>query len=215
MVRRSLATPRRPRSLWKQYWCRNAASLDGLAGHRAGDVLDVVGIARDERYHALRPQFGDDAGGAAAPVVAAEYGALDVERLRHRQKVRAERRLLAQARRLGLEEPRGPAAAQIGSDDPRLGFGQHRGYVRIGVRVVRETVAENARAARGGYLFQAADGEKPASIVLTVAGTRRLLSGSAWLQPDSCAVGNCARNGLTPLPAFSKVVPFSIGADGT
>jgi hypothetical protein len=50
----------------------------------------------------------------------------------------------------------------------------------------------------------------PASIVLTVAGTCRLPpSGRAWLQPDLCAVGNCARDGLTPLPAFSKVVLFS------
>jgi hypothetical protein len=85
MAHRSSARPRRPRSLWKQYWYRNAASLDGLAGHRAGDVLDVVGIARDERYHALRRQCGD--AGGAATVVAAESGALDVERVHQRRKV--------------------------------------------------------------------------------------------------------------------------------
>jgi hypothetical protein len=74
--------------------------------HGARDVLDVVGIARDERLRAPGPQRRDHAGGPSAPVVAAKDRPLDLKRVHQRQKIRAERRLLARARRLGSEKPR-------------------------------------------------------------------------------------------------------------
>jgi hypothetical protein len=46
---------------------------------RSGDVLDIVAADRDQRSDALRPQRGDDAGGAAAPIIAGECRALDTK----------------------------------------------------------------------------------------------------------------------------------------
>src|SRR2546427_6358739 len=58
---------------------------------RPGNVLDVVAVAGDQAEHALRPQRGNDARGAAAPVVAREHGAPDCERVDELLEVVAER----------------------------------------------------------------------------------------------------------------------------
>src|SRR5262249_20725775 len=49
--------------------------------NRAGDVLDVVTVGGDQAEYALGPQRGDDAGGAPAPVIAGEHGAVECERV--------------------------------------------------------------------------------------------------------------------------------------
>src|SRR5439155_1579503 len=71
---------------------------------------------RDERGDALGPQCRDDAGGAAAPIIAGECRAFDPERVEKIQEVMAECGLLAGSRRLWVEKPGRPAATQIGHE---------------------------------------------------------------------------------------------------
>ena len=107
----------------------------------------------------LGQKRGDDAGGAPAPIIAAENRALDSERVHEVKKVHAEGRLLARARRLGLEEPRRPVAAQIRNDHPRPGLRKDRRGLIIGMRVVGKAVAHDARPAGRGSVFQIGDGK--------------------------------------------------------
>jgi hypothetical protein len=74
--------------------------------------------------------------------------------------------------RLGLQEPHGPVAAQIGNDHPRPGLRQDRRGLIIGMGVVREGVAHDARPAGGRPVFQVSDGKTPVSMVLTAAMRR-------------------------------------------
>src|SRR5262245_18036231 len=60
--------------------------------NRPGNVLDVVAVGGDQAEYALGPQHGDDAGGAPAPVVAGEHGALERERVDELLEVVAQRR---------------------------------------------------------------------------------------------------------------------------
>ena len=101
----------------------------------------------------------DDASGAPAPIIPAENRALDLERVHEVKKVNSEGRLLARARRLDLEEPRRPVAAQIGDDHPRPSLRKDWRGLIIGMNVVGETVAENARPAGRGSIFQVGDGK--------------------------------------------------------
>ena len=165
--------------------------------HRARDVLDVVRIARDERLGALRPKRRDDARRPPAPIVAAEHGALDMERVHQRLEVRAKGRLLARTRRLGREEPRRPVAAQIGNDDPRPGLSQDRGGLGIGVDVVREAVPQDAGPAGRRAIFQIGDGKN--------AGVDRL---------DGCRHGSLALLSRGPSSGGRPVGRFSRGARG-
>src|SRR5262249_58403034 len=89
--------------------------------NRPGDVVNVVAVSGDEAEYALRPEHGDDAGGAPAPVVAGEHGAPDCERVDELLEVVAERRLLARAQRVGGEEAGRTIAAQIRHDHPGSG----------------------------------------------------------------------------------------------
>ena len=127
--------------------------------HRMRDALDVVRIAGDERDDPHGQKSGDDASGAPAPVIPAENRALDLERVHEVKKVHAEGRLFARAGRPGTEEPRQPIAAQIGNDDPRPGLRKDWRGLIIGMDVVREVVAEDARPAGRGSIFQVGDGK--------------------------------------------------------
>ena len=127
--------------------------------HRAGDVLDRVGIARDQRHGPLRPQRRNDAGRPAAPAVAGEDRALDAERVQKRQEVGAQRRLLARARRVRIEKAGRPEAAQPGNDHPRSRFGENRGDRVISPDVIGESVSQHARPAVGGAVRLIGDPE--------------------------------------------------------
>jgi hypothetical protein len=85
------------------------------------------------------------------------------------------------------------------------------GAVIIDMDVIGETVAHDARPAGCGSIFQVGDGKNAG--IDRLDGCRHVSFASfrqRLAKPDLCAVGNCARNGLTPLPAFSKVAAFSI-----
>ena len=174
------------------------------------DALDVVRIAGDERDDPARQKRGDDASGAPAPIVAAENRALDLERVHEIKKVHAEGRLLARARRLGLEEPRRTVAAQVGNDHPRPGLSKDRRGLIIGMGVVREAVPHDARPAGRGSIFQVRDGKNAGVDRLDGCRHVSLSSLRPRLARRSCAVGDRARNGLTPPFAFSSVIAFSI-----
>ena len=83
---------------------------------RSGNILNVVAVGRHQAAHLVRPQRGDDAGGAPAPIVAGQHGARHAERIDEFLEVVAERRLLARARRFRGEETGRTVAAQIGHD---------------------------------------------------------------------------------------------------
>ncbi len=124
-----------------------------------GDALDVVRIARDERDHAVRQKRGNDASGAAAPIVAAKNRAFDLERVHEIKKVHAKGRLLARTGRAGTEEPRRPIAAQIWNDEPRPSLRKDGRRLIISMDIVREAVAQDARPARRGSVLQIGDGK--------------------------------------------------------
>ena len=176
--------------------------------HRPRDVLDVVRIGRDEGCDALRPQRRDDAAGPAAPIVTAEHRALDPERVHQRQEVRAERRLLAGARRARGQEPRRPVAAQIGNDDPRPGFGEERRRFGVGVDVVWEAVAENARPAGRGSIFQIGDGKNAGVDCLDRCRHVSSAPSQGRVQFERCACAFSVSH-LTPPPTFSRAWPVS------
>ena len=109
------------------------------------------------RLAALRPERGDDVGGARAPVAAAEDRLLDLERIHQRDDVDGERRLLAVARRRSRKEARRAIAAQIRDDHPVAGRGQQRRDVDIAVDVVGPAVQQDDRRAVGRTVLGIAD----------------------------------------------------------
>ena len=118
--------------------------------HRLGDILDQIAVDRDQADAALRPQRRADAGGASAPVIAGEHGALDGKRIHQRDQVGADRGLLARTRRRRIAETGRTVAAQIGHDDAAALGGEQRGDVDIGVDVVGKAVQQHHdRAVRG------------------------------------------------------------------
>ena len=122
--------------------------------HCLRNALDVVRIAGDERDDPHRQKSGDDASSSPAPVIPAEHGALDLERVHEVEKVDAESRLLARAGLVWRQKPCWPVAAQIWNNHPRPGPREEWRGLIIGVDVVGKTVAENARPSGRGSIFQ-------------------------------------------------------------
>ena len=79
-------------------------------------VADEIAAHRYHRLAALRPQCGDDVGGAGTPVAAADRGLLDAQRIHQGDDIGGDRRLLAVADRLVRQESRRAVAAQIRHD---------------------------------------------------------------------------------------------------
>src|SRR5215472_16315963 len=115
---------------------------------RAGDILDVVAADRDEGGDPLRAQCGDDAGGAATPVIAGESRAFDAERVEKLQEVTAECRLLARSRRPRVEKPGRPVTAEIGDEYSPARGGERWGYPVIGPHVMGKAVQQDDRRTR-------------------------------------------------------------------
>src|SRR6476659_448194 len=67
----------------------SAFVLGSVRLHRARVIEDVVAVERNQAAAALRPERGDDAAGAATPVVAGQHGARNGQGVHQRQEVRA------------------------------------------------------------------------------------------------------------------------------
>jgi len=119
----------------------------GFAG--PGDVLDVVAVGAHQALDPLRPQRGDDARGAPAPVVAGEGGLGQVQRVHQLQQVPGQCRLLPGAHHLLADKACRAVAPQVGNNDPIAAFGQGRGDLVVGPHVVGKTVEQDHRLASG------------------------------------------------------------------
>ena len=115
--------------------------------HGGGDILQVIAVAGNKAAHALRPQRGNDAGSAAAPIVAGKHGALDSERSHQLPQIVAERRLLTRSRRLRRQKPRRTEAAQIRHDDAAAGGDEGRNDFVVAARIIGPPVQQNRRRA--------------------------------------------------------------------
>ena len=133
---------------------------------RARDVVHVVAAAGDEPAHAFRPQRRDDAGGAPAPVIAAQDRIGDTERIHHLLQVVAERRLLARAHGVVRKEPCRTVAAQVRHD--HAASGQQRQHFVEGARVVGKAVQQDHRRALAAFLV--GDVERRGADVLDGSG---------------------------------------------
>src|SRR5262249_30718785 len=80
-----------------------------LAGLLAADQISADG---NQSLAALRPERGDDAGGARAPIVTGERRLLDLERIHQGDDVDSHHRLLTVAWRIVRQEARRSIAAQ-------------------------------------------------------------------------------------------------------
>src|SRR6516162_9539081 len=107
---------------------------------RPGDVLDVVAADRYQGGDVLRPECSDDAGGAAAPVIAGECCLLEAERVEKLQEVMAECGLLARSRGLRVEKPGRPVAAQIRHEHTPAGSGEQRRDTVVCAHIVGKAV---------------------------------------------------------------------------
>ncbi len=121
-----------------------AVLLRGWRGlGRGGDVLDVVTVDGDQPFDALRPERGDDAGGAAAPVVAGEGGRWDVQGIHEVQQVLAEGGLLAGARGFFREKSGWAVAAQVRHQNAMAFVGEYWGNFIVRARSLREAVQQD------------------------------------------------------------------------
>src|SRR5690606_30781188 len=123
------------------------------------EVDDDVAADGDESGAPLRPERGDGVGGASAPVVPAEDGIGNVQRVHERDRVVRERGLLAVADGVGRPEPGGSEAAKVGHDDPEALGGQYRGDVGVAVDVVGPDVEQDDGLAVGRACFGVPDVE--------------------------------------------------------
>ena len=90
-------------------------------------------------------------------------------------------------RRLGLQEPRRTVAAEIRNDHPRPGLRKDWRGLIIGARVVGKPVADDARPAGRGSVFQIGDGKTLVSIVLIGVDMYRSLRQSCLARTGSGA----------------------------
>jgi hypothetical protein len=127
--------------------------------HRLGDVLDVVAVERHQPRAAFGPQRRHHAGGAAAPVVAGQHRAFDLQRIEQREQVGAQRGLFARARRGVAQETRGAVAAQVRHDHAAALRREHGRHFGVRVDVVRKAVHQQHRRAVGGTRFEVRDFE--------------------------------------------------------
>ena len=135
--------------------------------HRGRDVLDVVAVAGDEAARALRPQRRDDAGGAPAPVVAGEHGALD--RRAHPSIYRSCRAPPAgRSAACRRQEPRRAEAAQIGHDRPAARCREPRRHLVVAARIVRPAVHQHDRRAAGRAVLLIGDLEHAGANALEI-----------------------------------------------
>jgi hypothetical protein len=110
-----------------------------------GNVLDIVGVPGNKGVNAVRPKRGNDAGRPAAPIISADDGAPDIQRIHQRQQIRAKRGLLSRSRCISGQKSGRPIAPQTRHDHPRPSLCQDRRRFGIGMNVVRKAVTQNAR----------------------------------------------------------------------
>src|SRR5579859_104137 len=107
------------------------------------EVVDDIAAGRYEASTAPGPQRGGGAGGAGAPVEAAERGLRQAKAVEQVDDVAGERGLFGGARERGVAEAGGPASSQERHDDPESVRRKHRRDVSIGMDVVREPMQQD------------------------------------------------------------------------
>ena len=120
----------------------------GPGGQRhpvGGEAGDDVAAHREQPEAALRPERGEDAGGAGAPVVADHHRALDPERIEQAELVVRHDRLLRVARRREVDEAGRAMAAQMRHDHATAARGEQQRHVGVAVDVVRVAVHQQHR----------------------------------------------------------------------
>ncbi|MNO87596.1 hypothetical protein D3C76_790190 [compost metagenome] len=113
-------------------------------------AADQVATHRHQRLHPLRPKRRDNVGGACAPVITAEHGLLDLQRIHEINQIACQCRRLAVAQGLGRQETRVAITASIRNQHAIALLCQRWRHIRIAVDVVRPTVQQDHHRPVGG-----------------------------------------------------------------
>src|SRR5215472_9210002 len=123
-------------------------------------TADQITADRNHGLAALRPQHGDDIGGARAPIETTENGFVDLERIHERDRVDRERRRLAVADRAIGEKTRRSVSAVVRHDHAIARRRQDRSDIDKAVNVIGPAMQQNDRRTVGRTGFGIADIEK-------------------------------------------------------